>query len=256
MVEGALNHVLEALLYRRTEREAFLAGDLARFDLSAEDVDALSAIDREQLVSAAKLAREHVVFRSHRGVGSLVQAFGETLRAWQREHPSRTLDDLAEDFVGSRHFDAYRTHAFAGRGRSLEETFFRFAEDASVGAPAVRLRECALAILRGLASTPAPVFLLPDFVRRCPKGFYIVDADGPTLLAILGGKFVEGRITPYIAALLTSAEVPPAALPATEAERTAVAEELARLGLRRAWSRVVGATTRPDDVGIHDQDPL
>jgi len=231
MITGELNRVLEALLYRRSDREAFLAGDLARFGLSPEDADALGAIDKEQLVSAAKLARDHVVQRSHRGVGNLIQAFGETLRTWQGAHPSRTLDELAEDFVGSRHFEAYRTHAFAGQGLCLEEAFYRFAEDASVGSPAVRLRECAMAVFRGLASTPDPVFLLPEFVRRAPKGFFVIDQSGPTLLAMLGGKFVEGVITPYIAAVLTSADVPAALRPATEAERLAVEEELVRLGL-------------------------
>ena len=231
MVRGELNDVLEALLYRRSDREAFLAGDLTRFGLSPEDADALAAIDKEQLVSAAKLTRDHVVQRTHRGVGNLVQAFGETVRAWQGEHPGRTLDDLADDFVGSRHFGAYRTHAFAGQGPCLEEAFYRFAEEASVGSPAVRLRECAMAILRGLAITPAPVFRLPDFVRRVPKGFFVVDDNGPTLLAMLGGKFIEGVITPYIAAVLTSADVPPALVPSTEAERVAVEQELIRLGL-------------------------
>ena len=232
MVRGELNHVLEALLYRRSDREAFLAGDLARFALSPDDADAVRAIDKAQLVSAAKLARDHVVQRTHRGVGNLVQAFAETVRAWQGEHPGRSLDDLAEDFVGSRHFEAYRTHGFAGQGPCLEETFYRFAEDASVGRPAVRLRECVIAIFRGLAITPDPVFRLPEFLRRAPKGFFVVvDDGGPTLIAMLRGKFVEGAITPYIAAVLASADVPPALLPSTEAERVAVENELVRLGL-------------------------
>lgn len=233
MVEGSLNRALEALLYRRTDREAFLAGDVARFGLSPEDADALLTIDRAQLVSAAKIAREHVLSRTHRGVGSLVQAFRETVRAWEAEHPGRDLDDLAIDFVGSHHFDGYRTTAFAGRGISLEEAFFRFAEEASIGTPAERFSEFVMAILRGLSKTPDPVFLLPDFVRRAPGGFFVVDDRGPTLFALLRGKFVQGQITPYLAAVLTSASasVPPALAPRTDAEQAAVRDELVRLGL-------------------------
>ena len=231
MVEGSLNGALEALLYRRTDREAFLAGDVARFGLSPEDANALLTIDRAQLVSAAKIAREHVFSRTHRGVGSLVQAFRETVRAWEAEHRGRDVDDLAIDFVGSRHFDAYRTTAFAGRGISLEEAFFRFAEEASIGAPGTRFSEFVVAILRGLSKTPDPVFLLPDIVQRVSAGFFVIDDRGPTLFAVLRGKFVQGQITPYIAAVLSSASVPPKLPPLTAAEQAAVRDELVRLGL-------------------------
>jgi hypothetical protein len=231
-LKQGLNDVLEALLYRRADREAFLAGDLARFGLSDEDTDALRTIDPEQLVSAAKLAREHVLSRSHRGVGSLVQAFPETIQAWQAAHPGCTLDDLAEELVASPpFFEAYRTNAFAGKGIALEEAFFRFAEQASLGTHAVRFREYARALLRGLSVTPDPVFAIPDLVRRAPKGLFVVDPTTLTLFAILGGKVIEGPLTPYIAAILTSAEVPAALMPETREEEQAVRSELVRLGL-------------------------
>jgi hypothetical protein len=235
-----MNHVLEALLYRKADREAFLAGDLARFALSAEERDALSTIDKEQLETAAAMARDHVFERSHRGVGTLVQMFRETIEAWLAASPGRLLPALADDFVASPHFHAYRTHAFAGQGIGLEEAFYRFAEDESIGSAAVRLRECAVAILRGLLITPRPVFSLPAFVRSAPRGFYVVapadapsdaPASEPMLYAALDGKYIEGPITPYIARLLTHAPGGESVEPLPEPERRAVANELVRLGL-------------------------
>ena len=230
MVGDPLSDALEALLYRRSAREKFLAGDLAHFALSPEDADALTTIDPIQLRSAAKIVRDHVFQRRHRGVGSLVQAFSKTFEAWQAQHPGRELDDLACEFVESSHFAAYRTTAFAGPGTSLEEAFYRFASDASLAPAPLLLRECAMAILRGLASTPAPVFLLPAFVRRAPEGFFVIEPDGPTLFALLRGRFVEGPITPYIAALLTSTSLTPELMP-SPAEQLAVQAELETLGL-------------------------
>ena len=233
MSHAPLNDVLDALLYRKRDREAFLAGDLARFDLSAADQAALKTIDPSQLESAARLARDHVLRRSHRGAGSLVQMFGQTVRAWQTERAEPDLDAMAESFVASRHFDAYRTHAFAGPGIGIEEAFFRFAEEEAIGHASVRFRECAVAVLRGLLATPRPTFLLPAFVRAAPRGHFVVAPEGPTLYAALNGRFVEGPITPYIASVLT--ETPDPNVPApSAAEREAVRRELVQLGLLAA----------------------
>jgi hypothetical protein len=227
---GTLSHALEALLYRANDRAAFLAGDRARFGLSPADEDAIATIDPEQLVSAARLARAHVFERGHRGVGSLLHVFRRTIDAWTKAHPELDFDELASAFVGSASFDAYRTVGFCGKGISLEEAFFRFAEEREIGSSSVRFREYAFAILCGLAATPDPVFVVPEIVRRAPTGWFVVLPDGPTLMAVLGGRFIEGEITPYIAAVLTSSTVADAAMP-SEPERRAVEAELARIGL-------------------------
>jgi hypothetical protein len=193
-----------------------VAGDTARFELSAEDEEALRASDHEQLLSAAKMARTHVLERPHRGVGDIARVFPETLADWKG-----TREELATAFMESEPFGAYVEHAFVGVGICLEEAFYRFATERELGAPGVRLRELVLALLRGLAVTPEPTFMLPEIVRRAPKGFYVVLPEGPTLLAILGGKFVSGPITAHIAAVLSGAIAPDEAL----------AEELTRMGL-------------------------
>ncbi len=229
-----LNDALEALLYRTSAREAFFAGDIASLGVTKEDAEALRSIDPEQLVAAANMARHHVLNKSHRGVGSLLHVFRETIGAWQGQNPGRDLDELAADFVESSHFGAHRAHAFGTVGIGLEEAFLRFATEDDVGIANIRFRECAVALLRGLCVTPSPTFLIPTFLTRAPKGFFVVLPDGPTLLAALGGKLVEGPITPYVAEILASKA---AGVPSddrggvTAAEREALEDELVRLGL-------------------------
>jgi hypothetical protein len=226
----SLSDALEALLYQPGERDAFFAGDRSRFVLSPEDEDALQTIDRDQLLSAAKLARMHILERRHRGVGSLLEMFQKTLSSWKAEDPTREVDDLARAFVASAPFDAYRTNAFGGRGLCLEEAFFRFAEEHAIGSEPVRHREYALAVLRGLATVVDPSFVVPEIVRRAPRGYYVVLPHGPTLMALLDGKFIEGPITPFIAEVLTEPHDPGRPRDRNP-ERAAVDEELTRLGL-------------------------
>jgi hypothetical protein len=211
-----LNEALERLLFRESDRDAFLAGDTARFGLSREDEDALATIEREQLLSAATMARAHVLERPHRGVGNVERVFAETLADW-----NGTREELAIAFTESEPFAAYVEHGFGGTGICLEEAFYRFATERSLGVPETRLRELALGLLRGLAATPEPTFTLPEIVRRAPRGFYVVLPAPPTLLAILDGKFVSGPVTPELAAVLTGA------VPA----HGAIAKELSRMGL-------------------------
>jgi hypothetical protein len=143
------------------------------------------------------------------------------------------LDELAGRFAESPRFEAYRALPTCAETLSLEEAFYRFAEDEAIGEASVRLTECASAIVRALAVTPSPSFRLPDFVRRAPQGCYAI-VPGPMLIAALGGQLVSGALTPFLAALLAGDE--PAELlgrrfgvdaPALGA----VCEELRRLGL-------------------------
>jgi hypothetical protein len=91
---------------------------------------------------------------------------------------------------------------------SLEEAFFRFADERAIGDAPTRQAEYAGAILRALVVTPRPSFRIPDFVRRAPAGYFAVLETGPTLVAALGGRFVTGPITPFLAALLDAREPP------------------------------------------------
>ncbi len=237
MARGGLNHALEALLYKTATREAFLARDIAQPDWSNDDIEALRAIDPEQLLMAAKLTRQHVLTKCHRGVGSLVQVFAGTIASWLEENSAQNIDALARHFVDSLHFDAYRAHPFSGRGISLEEAFFRFASDAKIGHANTCLRECALAIVRGLAVTPDPAFDLPVFIHRAPKGYFVVLNEGPTLLAALGTNFVQGPITPFVAAILTGssrANDPDEVAVLDAHQREAINNELVGLGLIEA----------------------
>ena len=141
---------------------------------------------------------------------TLLEAFPRTIDAWQNANPARTTDDLAAAFAGSRHFEAYRARASSRRGISLEEAFFRFCGDERIGDPATRKGECGRAVIWALAAGAAPSFDPPDFVLRAPRGhFVIVEEDqGLTLVAAIDCRLVTGRVTPFLAELLSSGDSP------------------------------------------------
>lgn len=209
----SLDRTLYSLLFHRSRREAFLRGDLA---LPADEAEALSGVDVDQLEQASRLACEGILTRSHRGTGSLLDAFARTIAAWRSpehdvtiERPQATpLFELAAAFAESRHFDGYSALPTCAGSASLEEAFFRFAEETAIGDAPTRLAEYAAAILRALVVTPDPSFRIPDFVRRAPGGYFAVLDAGPTLVAALDGRFVTGPITPFLAALLDARDAP------------------------------------------------
>jgi hypothetical protein len=231
----SLELALHRLLFERTFREAFLRGDVQGLGLSAEELDHLATIDAKQLQRASRLACDGILHRSHRGTGSIVDAFPETIAAWQREHASERLDVLADAFAASPHFERCRVLPTCEGGTSLEEAFLRFAEDRSIGDAATRRAECATALIKTLAMTPAPSFALPSFLVVAPRGhFAILGRDEPILVAAAEGRFIRGPITPFLAALLVSGDSP-----SEVAERFGVGpsdleqscQELRRLGL-------------------------
>jgi hypothetical protein len=201
----SLDRTLHALLFHRSRREAFLRGEL---DLPADEAQALSAVDLSQLEQASQLACEGVLTRSHRGSGSLLDAFALTIAAWRSAQHAAPLFELAAAFTESRHFDGYSALPTCAGGPSLEEAFFRFADEMAIGDAPTRLAEYAAAILRALVVTPKPSFRIPDFVRRAPGGYFAVLDAGPTLIAALDGRLVTGPITPLLAALLDAREAP------------------------------------------------
>jgi hypothetical protein len=201
----SLDETLYKLLFRRSSREAFLRGELV---LARDEAEALSAIDGGQLERASRLSCEGILTRSHRGTGSLRDAFARTISAWSSVHPGAPLFELAAAFTESRPFDAYRALPTCAGGASLEEAFFQFAEESAIGDAPTRLAEYAGAILRALVVTPKPSFRIPDFVRHAPGGYFAVLEAGPALVASLDGRFVTGPITPFLAALLDARETP------------------------------------------------
>jgi len=210
----SLDSTLHALLFHRSRREAFLRGEL---DLPADEAQALSVVDVDQLEQASRLACEGILTRSHRGSGSLLDAFARTIAAWRslehdaiiaRAQHATPLFELAAAFTESRHFGGYSALPTCAGGASLEEAFFRFADETAIGDAPTRLAEYAAAILRALVVTPKPSFRIPDFVHRAPGGYFAVLDAGPTLVAALDGRFVTGPITPFLAALLDAREAP------------------------------------------------
>jgi hypothetical protein len=206
----SLERALYSLLYHRASRDAFVERDADRLGVSNREMRLLTTIDREQLERAARLVTEGILTRAYQGEGTLLEAFPRTIEAWRRANPRRTLEDLAADFAESQHFDAYRGVPTSKNGASLEEAFFRFCDENSIGDPQARKAECARAVIKTLVATPLPPFRLPEFVLPAPRGhFAIVEEDeGTTLFAAIERRLITGRITPFLATLLASREPP------------------------------------------------
>ena len=229
-----LDEALFALLHRRSYRAAFLRGDTLALHLGAEDREDLATIDATQIERSARRLAQSLFRRSHRGTGTLVDAFPATIEAWRRDHAGAPLDELAFEVFESPHFERYRALPFGPCGLSLEEVFFLFAEDARLGDPDTRNEEFVHAILKALVVTPTPSFRVPARLKRAPQGFFAVLPRGPRLVAAVSGRLITGEITPFLAALLTSSE--PRGMIANrfgvgDAELSASLAELERLGL-------------------------
>src|SRR5262249_31664825 len=121
----SIDRALHRLLFERSFREAFLRDDVAALGLAAAEIELLSTVDKEQLRSAARLACDGILQRSHRGTGSLLDAFPRTIAAWQLAHPGESIGALADALAESPHFASYRALPTCAGGMSLEEIFFR-----------------------------------------------------------------------------------------------------------------------------------
>jgi hypothetical protein len=209
-----LDEILEALLFRRSFRRRFASGERATLGIAPDDEAELASLDLEELERAARLACRGVLERSHRGVGSLLDAFPRSIEAWRSARDGADLDELAAELTESAAFRAWK-HASGGGPPAppLEEVFRAFCEDTlGVEVAVVARAECAAAIVRALVVDPCPTFAIPSFLRVAPGGLYdVVDHDGAAhLVAALDGRFVTGELTPSLAALLR-AEDPTAA---------------------------------------------
>lgn len=224
-----LEATLDRLIHARSYRERFLAG-LEAPELSREDAAALASFDGAILDALAERVARDVLARRHTGSGSLLDSFPGTIAAYRRDHPEdATLLELAYSFMDSPAFDDYRELPFTGLGSSLEEAFFRHAEDRGVGDPVVRENEFAAAMMKLLAVSPRAAVRLPASIRRSNGGYHSVTTRGtPTLYATAAGRLVIGPLTPFLADLLV-----PGADVARVAERHGVSRSVLSESVRR-----------------------
>ncbi len=196
----SLDVALDRLLHKPSVLAAFLARGPAALDVSAEDAAALATIDTAELAATARQILTSIFKSSQRGSGDLLALYPRTFAA-----NGGTREQLAAAFLESRAFDAYRDVPFAGAGCCLEEAFYRFAEEHGLGEPVVREGEFLAAIIKALVVCVEPDFIVPAEVLRAPGGSFAVTTRAePTLYAALGGRYVTGPITPFLAELLRS----------------------------------------------------
>jgi hypothetical protein len=183
----ALDVELDRLLHERAYRREFRAG-----------APELGALDRGVLERLAERIAREVLVRKHAGCGSLLDAYPATIGAW----PDTRLE-LGYAFLESAAFGRHRELPFSGRGTALEHAFFEFAEGVELGDPVLREREFLAAMIRLLLFSPRAEIELPAGIRRVEGGFFAVSERGePALYAAVGGRFVHGALTPFLAELL------------------------------------------------------
>jgi hypothetical protein len=219
-----LDRALDRLLHRRADLAAFLAGGAAHLDVSPEDLATLRTADPAQLERTAARIRRDLLARRHRGSSTLAELYPRTVDAWRAANPDcADLTALADAFLESPSGDAYRELDRSGSALSLEEAFYRFAEERALGEGKAREAEFLAAMVRALVTTPSPGFALPRELRRCPGGVFAVStrATTPALFAAVDGRVLQGAITPFLAELLV-ADDPPAELAARHGVDAAV----------------------------------
>jgi hypothetical protein len=179
----ALEEALAALLYDEDARARLANGEAAdpRFQ----------TIDSSELDEAALAVRRMVRERVHRGTGGIEAWFPKTIAG-------QSIDSLLTRFCASSACREWREHE---EGLSLEEAFYRFVVDQSIGDPEIAEEELASAIVRALAVAPRARFAWPAMVRRAPGGCFAITRAG-ILHAALNGNYLRGPVTPLIVAIL------------------------------------------------------
>lgn len=200
-----MNDLLERLLVDRRWLDAFLADDPS-LALDRAQAEALSTIDREQLVATADRMREDLLKRQYSGSGGLLKLFPKTIDGWRTDHPAdERLMVLMDAFMASDAWLDYRELPWAGEGACLEEAFFRFCDSGDIGDARDREAEFLGAVTKAVGLCPAPAFRIPRELRPARAGWFAVStrAPIPTLYAAVAGRVVAGPITPFLAALLS-----------------------------------------------------
>jgi hypothetical protein len=195
-------------------------------------------VDASAVAGIRELLIHELRERSHRGCGTLIDRFPQTLAAWRARHPEdHDLRELFAAFLASPEHAEHRELPFVGLGTCMEDAFGRFA--------AAMESEHRAAVIQALVLEREPAFVLPSFVRRAPRGWYAIS--GTTLHAALAGRYVTGPLTPLLAELLLEIDEPEriaARHGLGQAGLAAVLKQLHTLGLREytdadAYSREV-----------------
>ena len=217
---SAIDVELERLLYRRDYRRAFCEGQL--------EIPELSGLDRGVLDRLAERIVREVFARKYLGSGSLLDVYPGTIKAACRAiSGEQALLELGYAFLESAAFERHRELPFTGVGIAIEHAFFEFTEHAELGDPVLREHEFLAAMIRLLVVSPRAAIELPDGIHPLKSGFYAVSERGrPTLFAALGGRYVSGPLTPFLAELLA-----PDARPAAVAARHGVEQPVLKQAL-------------------------
>jgi hypothetical protein len=163
---------LDMLLRDRALRRAFRDGCELPLDLDDAARDALALITPAEIDDIAALMRREVFGRGFVGVGTLLDAFPQTLAAYRAAHPADTeLDELAGALIESTF---YATYGDIGTRVSLEEVFYRFALSVELADPNTLEDEFLATTMRALAAVPSPRYVVPAEVRRRGDAFIVL----------------------------------------------------------------------------------
>jgi len=222
---GALDATLARLVYDREARDRRRAAQMP-----------LWSLDDDELESLADLVATRLLTRKHTGTGSLEDAFPEVFAG-------RDAKEIAISFLAAEGRSVVEGMC-EPRGVTLEEAFARFAiRERLADGPVVLLR-MAKAIARAVAVTSEPSFALPTLFDSVPGGIAaIVATEPPTLVAVLGGRVMEGPVTELLADLIAGGTIDDVALSheAPSAIVGAAAVELVRRGLRHPGAEALAA---------------
>lgn len=175
-------------------------------------------------------SREHLVGRTHRGLGSLADLYGPALALWTGDP-----DALYREFLDSERGRSWTEVPWAVPGRSAEDAFGLYLRGCPWLDPVVAERLHLSAVAKLLTLHPEHDFVHPETFRAVSGGWAAMGSDG-TLYAAVHGRLVTGPLPPRLAALMLDEPVELAA-----PDRAVALAALAKMGLAPAQFR--GRTT-------------
>jgi len=131
---------------------------------------------------------------SHAGCGSLQRLYPATIAWWHQAHPDDTdLLALSSSFAASEPCRRYVELAVGGSGTCIEQAFYDFCLTSGIGDAAVLEEEFLAAMMRAIATSPAPAFELPQQVKRRHDGVVAVSSQR-MVHAVSDGRIIRGRL--------------------------------------------------------------
>lgn len=193
----SLDELLYNLLYDYQYRNNFLNDELNELNLSADHLNHIKTIDKEELAATATTIVRNLMSGNIEHNGGLRTSFPGVFQALEFRKTDITL--LMHKFLASKHFEGYMELPYAGEGTCIEEAFYNYLSEneefilAAENNHLLLKHEFLNAIISILTVNKHPFFRIDsDLVKNNGHIYYAYQTYSKEISEALSGKKVAG----------------------------------------------------------------